>query len=98
MAHKLLFLSLFHMFFDFLAHSQTMLAATKELLNHFTVGLAAGILAFFCHLDARTAVARPHMFDKVGTIANRLTFEGVDKRACPQVEAIGATDLPQDKQ
>ena len=70
-----------------------MLLFAHHVLNLLEVVSCPVVLVLLDHLDGGTAVARPHMLDKVSTVTDGLTLQSEDEGARSLVETVGAANL-----
>ena len=88
MRHYILFANFCEVSVDFHAKSRTVLTHAHLLLDRLNVVPRSIVLLLFQHLHVRAAIPLPHMLDEVGTIADLLALQSVDKWTVPLVEAI----------
>lgn len=78
---------------DFFVQGETTVAFAHGLFDRFHVLPLAAVLLFLHHGDARAAVVLANVLNEIGSITNRLTFQGVNEGAGTFVEAVRATHL-----
>ena len=73
---------------DLLFEREAMLALAHELRNLLLVIILAKLLVLLQDLNASAAVTIAHMFNELGAIADKLTFDSVNEGAGPLIEAV----------